>query len=250
MRLRQVALAARELLPAVDALCDVLGIRVGFRDPGVAEFGLTNAVMPVGETFVEVVSPERADASAQRWIERRGGDAGYMLILQCEPAELDAEVARAERAGARVVWSGEREGGRTVHFHPRELGAILSFDAMPSWDAWVWAGPGWREHVATGTTAEVCGAELSGPDPEALAEYWGAVVGVAPRPGAEAAPEIALSRGGRLRFTRGKVGLSGVELKLVDPVGFSRRAGARGLIHADGSAQIAGTRFYSATSFK
>ena len=46
MRLRQIALAATDLTASVDALTDVLGIEVAFNDPGVAAFGLVNAVMP------------------------------------------------------------------------------------------------------------------------------------------------------------------------------------------------------------
>ena len=57
MRLRQIALAAHDLDAATDLLCDVLGIEIGFRDPGVAEIGLVNAVMPVGSDFLQVVSP-------------------------------------------------------------------------------------------------------------------------------------------------------------------------------------------------
>ena len=56
MRLRQIALVAQELDPVVENLCAVLGIEVGFNDPGVAAFGLHNAVMPVGDTVLEVVS--------------------------------------------------------------------------------------------------------------------------------------------------------------------------------------------------
>ena len=40
MRLRQIALAARDLSTTVDTLCEVLGIEVAFNDPGVATFGL------------------------------------------------------------------------------------------------------------------------------------------------------------------------------------------------------------------
>ena len=49
MRLRQIALVARELEPVVADLCAVFDLEVAYRDPGVAEFGLQNAVMPVGE---------------------------------------------------------------------------------------------------------------------------------------------------------------------------------------------------------
>jgi len=66
MRLRQVALVARELDPVVADLTAVLGIEVAFHDPGVAEFGLRNAVMPVGDTFLEVVSPVQENTTAGR----------------------------------------------------------------------------------------------------------------------------------------------------------------------------------------
>lgn len=246
MRLRQIALAANDLDATVDALTSVLGIEVGFNDPGVGVFGLVNAVMPVGETFLEVVSPVRDDATAKRWIARRGGDAGYMVILQCDDlAAQGAEVARAEEAGARKVWEGEHEGARTAHFHPRELGAILSFDAMPDWDAWVWAGPAWRGHVRTDTTTAITGALLASGDPQTLAARWGAVVGIAPSRDAEGRPAIALPRGGRLVFVPGEGGdaLVGVELALADREGFAARASERGLLGADGAATIAGVRF-------
>ncbi len=70
------ALASADLQAAVEALIDVLGIEVAYADPGVGAFGLVNAVMPIGETHLEVVSPVRDDAAVKRWIARRGGDAG------------------------------------------------------------------------------------------------------------------------------------------------------------------------------
>ncbi|MDJ0850809.1 MAG: VOC family protein [Myxococcota bacterium] len=246
MRLRQVALAASDLASTVEALTDVLDIEVGFRDPGVGVFGLVNAVMPVGETHLEVVSPVRDDATAKRWIVKRGGDAGYMVILQCDDhAALAAEADRAQEAGAKVVWQGEHEGARTVHLHPRELGAILSFDAMPAWDEWVWAGPDWRSHVRTDTTTAITGIELESPDPDRLAARWGEIVGVAPR-SEGGQPCIRLPRGGRLVFVPGSggEGVVGVELSLAEPDRFAARARERGVLGADGAATIAGTRFF------
>jgi hypothetical protein len=80
-RLRQVALVARELDPVVAALERTLGLAVAFRDPGVAEFGLRNALFPVGDQFLEVVSPTQPGTTAGRLLERRGGDGGYMVIV-------------------------------------------------------------------------------------------------------------------------------------------------------------------------
>jgi glyoxalase-like protein len=249
MRLRQVALAASDLGAAVEALTDVLGIEVAFRDPGVAVFGLVNAVMPIGETFLEVVSPVRADATAQRWIAKRGGDAGYMAIFQCGDAgALAREVDRAKSAGAAVVWEGEQTGARTAHFHPRELGAIASLDAMPSWEQWVWAGPTWREHVLTGTARSITGAELAGPEPDSLAERWGRLLGLVPHRMRDGRLEIALPRGGRLVFAHGSAGeaLVAIEVELADRARFEARARARGVLGADSAAAIAGVRFVPA----
>ena len=40
MHIRQIALVARALEPVVSDLCAILGLDVGFRDPGVGGFGL------------------------------------------------------------------------------------------------------------------------------------------------------------------------------------------------------------------
>jgi hypothetical protein len=248
VRLRQIALAATDLEGTVAALCDVLGIGGPFRDPGVAVFGLDNAVLPIGETFLEVVSPVRDDATAKRWIAKRGGDAGYMAIFQCDDlASFAREVERAKRARAVVVWEGEHEGARTAHFHPRHLGAIVSLDGMPSWDEWVWAGPGWRERAQRGTSTAITGAELAGPDPERLAARWSELLGIAARRTGDGFA-IELPRGGRISFHAGGEGdaLVGVEIALADRARFESRARARSVLGADGTASIAGVRFVPA----
>ena len=248
MRLRQIALAASDLEATAAALGDVLGIGGPFRDPGVAVFGLENAVFPVGDTFLEVVSPVRDDATAKRWIAKRGGDAGYMVIVQCDDAPtLAREVDRAKRWGAAAVWQGEQAGARTVHFHPRALGVIASLDAMPAWGDWVWAGPSWRERARIATTRAITGAELASPDPQRLAASWTALLGIKARR-TDDGLAIALPRGGRIAFVEGEDGdaLTGVEIALADRARFDAHARARGVLGADGAATIAGVRFIPA----
>ena len=57
LRLRQIAFVAQKLEPVEEALIDILGLQVCFRDPGVGVFGLHNALFPVGNQFIEVVAP-------------------------------------------------------------------------------------------------------------------------------------------------------------------------------------------------
>lgn len=178
MRLRQIALLARDLEKTAADLSAVLGLEIAFRDPGVAAFGLRNAVLPVGDSFLEVVSPVRDDASAARLLARRGGDCGYMVIVQTD--DLDVARARMERAHVRIVFEHAHPAGHTatIHLHPRDVGgAILSLDTSVPAAAWDWAGPDWERHVATGVVTGLAGVTLAGDDPAGLAAHWGSLLG-------------------------------------------------------------------------
>ena len=48
MDLRQLVMVSNLRDPTVDTLRDLFDIKVSFNDPGVAHFGLENAVLPVG----------------------------------------------------------------------------------------------------------------------------------------------------------------------------------------------------------
>src|SRR5215510_4148755 len=84
LRLRQIALIARELAPVVEDVREVFGLEIACRDPEVAAFGLENAVFPVGNQFLEVLAPIREGTTGGRYLDRRGGDGGYMVISQCD----------------------------------------------------------------------------------------------------------------------------------------------------------------------
>ena len=66
MRVRQLVLVANERDPIVTNLEELFNIQVSFYDPGIKFFGLENAVLPVGDTFLEVVSPIEDKTTAGR----------------------------------------------------------------------------------------------------------------------------------------------------------------------------------------
>jgi len=74
LRLRQIALVAHKLAPIAQDMHDVFGLEVGFRDPGVKAFGLENALFPVGNQFIEVVSPIQENTAGGRYLDRRRGE--------------------------------------------------------------------------------------------------------------------------------------------------------------------------------
>jgi hypothetical protein len=174
-RLRQVALVARELDPVVAALERTLGLAVGFRDPGVAEFGLRNALFPVGDQFLEVVSPTQPGTTAGRFLERRGGDGGYMVIVQTD--DLAGDRTRLATAGVRIVWEIAFDDIATVHLHPRDVGgAIVSLDEAVPPESWRWGGPAWRDAVRRDVCTGIVGVEVAAVDPARMAARWGEVL--------------------------------------------------------------------------
>jgi len=245
MRLRQIALVGEDLAAAEADIRAVLGLNYAYDDPGVGKFGLKNAVFPVGETFLEVVSPRQAGTTAGRLLEKRGGDGGYMVILQVE--DIAEARARIAEAGARVVEQADLDGGTVAmsHVHPKDVGgAILSLDFMSPWERWQWGGPVWRENARTDTSTAIVGAELQGDDPAAMARRWGEVLGLKAEP-ANGGWRIPLE-GGELRFVaaadgRGE-GLGRFDVAVRDPAAVRASAKARGLLTDAGDVMLSGTR--------
>src|SRR6266536_2167515 len=87
LRLRQMCLATRELEPVVDDIRAILGVEICYRDSGVAKYGLVNALLPIGTSFLEVVAPIEPNTAAGRFLDRSGGHGGYMAIFDCSDPE-------------------------------------------------------------------------------------------------------------------------------------------------------------------
>jgi len=244
MHVRQVALAARALEPVVADLCAVFGLEVAFRDPGVAEFGLHNAVLPVGTTFLEVVSPLRGGTAAGRFLDRRGGDGGYMVILQT--ADLEADRRRVVGLGVRIVWQIALDDIATIHLHPRDIGgAIVSLDQPRPPTSWRWGGPGWEAKMHAGLVGTITSVTLAAPDPGRLAARWAEVLGLPPPGHAGAALELALEPG-VIRIVpadRPGEGIAAIGLGATDAARALGTARGRGLVTEGRSVWVGGVRF-------
>jgi hypothetical protein len=215
-RLRQVALAAVDCDATASQLQETFGWPDPFHDVGVGRFGLTNAVFAAGDTFVEVVAPIEPGTTAGRYLERRGGDSGYMAIFQM--ADLDAARRRVADAGIRVVWTSDLADIAGTHLHPKDVpGAIVSLDWADPPQSWRWAGPDWTgrapEHHPAGG---ISGLTIEVADPAAAAERWARVLGLPVVDNAGAATIELKHSGQDLRFVpAGAVGGEGItEIRL------------------------------------
>jgi hypothetical protein len=196
VRLRQAVLVAGELEPTAAALRSALDLDEPFRDPGVGEFGLVNAVFALGDCFVEIVSPTRSATAAGRYLERRG-DGGYMVIFDVE--DLEGARSRALGLGVRVVWQVDLPDISATHLHPADMrGAIVSIDRSEPYGSWRWGGPQWTGQIGRADARRLTGITVAVEDPAAVAARWGEVLGV-PLTGTSALPVLELD-GGEVRF--------------------------------------------------
>jgi catechol 2,3-dioxygenase-like lactoylglutathione lyase family enzyme len=225
LRLRQVALVASDLDRAETLFEDVLGLAVCHRDPAVAEFGLRNILLPVGNQFIEVVAPTRAGTAAGRYLERRGGDGGYMVITQCD--DHAPRRARVAALGVRVVHAFETDTFRNLQLHPRDTGGtFLEIDEQLGPQAhepdgpWLPAGPDWQRARRLAWVQGIAAAEIQADDPRAVAARW-ASIAECPLDGSGATWRLRLD-GAELRFVPvtddRPEGLGGLDLRCAEPV--------------------------------
>ena len=174
IRLRQVAMIAPDLDPVVDQLCEAFGFEVCFHDPGVGEFGLRNALLLVGDQFLEVLSPIEDDTTVGRLLEKRGGAGGYMAIYEVD--DLDARLAHLGARDVRVIWAGDLPDIRGRHLHPRDVGgAIVSLDEPVPAGSWRWGGPDWPSMAAraqTRTVDAISSVTVASEHPDASSRRW------------------------------------------------------------------------------
>jgi hypothetical protein len=241
MRLRQIALVAADLDAVSADITAILGLGKAYADPGVGKYGLRNQVWPIGDTFLEVVSPMRKGTTAGRLLGKRGGDGGYMAIFQTK--DMAAARARVAAQGVRVVDQTDRDGAAFTHLHPKDVpGAIVSIDAMVPPERWEWGGPDWKRNVRDDVSTMIKGAKIRCEDPDFVSERWAAVLGHPRQPLADGW-RIGVD-GGELRFVAADGhadGLAAFALEVRDPSVVLDRAKARGRLSPTGRVRLCGT---------
>jgi hypothetical protein len=243
MKIRQVALVAEDLPAVRTQLFELLGIEEGFVDEAVSHFGLQNIVTTIGDTFLEIVSPVQEGTTAGRLLQRRGGDGGYMVIVQVE--DCSAAKARLAKTDIRIVWEIDTGRARALHLHPRDVpGALPSLDEMDPPEAWYWAGPNWEHRAATHACC-ITAAEVQVDNPISAATRWAQAYNTAYR--LEAGQPVIPMEGTEVRFVpvqdhRGE-GLRAIDIRTEHLAEVLVRANRLGLPVAGDSVTICGTVF-------
>jgi hypothetical protein len=245
LRLRQICLAAPKLAPAIDDICAIFDVSVCYRDGNVRKYGLENALIPIGTSFLEVVSPVEDNTAAGRFIARTKGHGGYMAIFQA--SDVRRRQAHAASLGVRTAHVIDRDTYQNAQLHPRDCrAAFIEFghsvggdDRMGTW--WP-AGGAWQAHVRTDRTKALAGIEVESPRPEDLAAHWSAIVET-PLVRDRGDPMLTFEDG-TIRFVRGETEcLGAVVMEVADKAATLEAARARGHAVAADAFHLGGVHF-------
>ncbi len=219
LRLRQICLVAPHLEPVISDIAAIMGLEVCYRDGNVAKYGLENALLPVDTILLEVVAPFQPDTAAGRFLGKTGGRGGYMAIFCCD--DPDARGAHANSIGVRTANVIDHAPYHGVQLHPRDCrAAFIEFNHTEGSDdvlgAYPPAGPDWQKSIRRDVTQALIGAEMEGPEPQALAEHWGRIIGVAVSDSSDGKPELKLPNCS-FRFVKGASEImSGLKFRVGD----------------------------------
>lgn len=249
LKLRQICLVAYELQPVVEDLKAIFGLAVGHVDAGVGVFGLENAILPVGNSFLEVVAPVQSNTAAERYLKRRHGNGGYMVITQCN--DLAPRQKRVKDLGIRLIHGMDYDGFQGMQLHPRDTGgAIFEIDWNEGFEIpdgpWWPAGNNWKPSKRSEVISHFLGVELQSDDPLKLAQRWSEIAEIALETDESGHPTLALQNA-TLRFVkdtdgRGE-GLGGIDLKVVDKDHILRYAQQQGCSVEGNCVNVCGVRF-------
>ena len=103
MRLRQLVIATNKIEVLADNICDLFELKRTFSDPELIVFGLENILIPLGDTFIELVTPVKENTSAERFLKKRGGDGGYMVIVDTVDLSKEKKTSGKRKIGNSMV---------------------------------------------------------------------------------------------------------------------------------------------------
>jgi methylmalonyl-CoA/ethylmalonyl-CoA epimerase len=124
MKIDHLGIAVRSIDESLKFYRDSLGLDVGGRER-VEDQGVTVALLPVGESRIELLEPFDAGTPVGRFIEKRGEGLHHICY---EVEDLSSRLEDMKSRGVRVLDGYPRRGaeGKLVAFlHPASANGVL-----------------------------------------------------------------------------------------------------------------------------
>lgn len=124
LKISHIAIAVKDLDTAKKAFETLLGSKVELTED-VPDQKVRAAMIPVGESRLEIAGPTDPSSPISRFIEKRGEGIHHICF---EVGDIRSELARLKAAGFQLIDEQPRLGadGHLIAFiHPRTTGGVL-----------------------------------------------------------------------------------------------------------------------------
>src|SRR5262245_48946596 len=124
MQIDHIGIAVKSLTDAVKVYEDVIGLKVSSYDQ-VDEQGVRVAMLPAGDSRIELLEPITADSPIEKFMSKRG-EGIHHIALRVD--DIEAALDRFKAAGARLIDSKPRVGAhntRIAFVHPASTHGVL-----------------------------------------------------------------------------------------------------------------------------
>lgn len=124
MKINHLGIAAKSLEEALKFWADGLGLENVLTEV-VEEQKVRVAMLPVGESRIELLEPTSDDSPISKFLEKRGGGIHHIAI---EVSDINAALARLKAQGVRLIDESPKvgaEGCLVAFVHPASTNGVL-----------------------------------------------------------------------------------------------------------------------------
>ena len=124
MKVHHIGIATHKLDDALALWRDALGLQVDFTGE-VNEQGVRVAMLPVGETHVELLEPLSNSSPVGKFLEKRGPGIHHIAV---SVPDIRASLAALKEQGSRLIDEQPRIGARgclVAFVHPTSTNGVL-----------------------------------------------------------------------------------------------------------------------------
>jgi methylmalonyl-CoA epimerase len=124
MKIDHIGIAVRSLADAVKVYESTLGLKVSGYET-VEDQGVNLAMIPVGDSRIELLEPIHAESPVERFMAKRGEGIHHIAV---SVENIEEALARFKASGARLIDSVPRRGAhnsRIAFIHPSSTNGVL-----------------------------------------------------------------------------------------------------------------------------
>ena len=124
MKIDHLGIATREINEALKFWQDALGLE-NIHTEEVAEKKVLTAMLPIGDTRIELLEPTSPDSPISKFLEKRGGGIHHIAV---EVENIEESLAKLKAQGVKLIDETPKSGagGCLIAFvHPSSANGVL-----------------------------------------------------------------------------------------------------------------------------